>query len=74
MDEDNSGDVDYEEFILKITTDNLDERCSHFMMSRTRFIEKLVSEWAFFKDRDRKYLFSVFKKFTDKHHGNPDLE
>lgn len=53
LDEDGSGDIDMEEFISKINTDRLKERCQHFPISKVKFIEKMLQIRSFFKDRER---------------------
>jgi hypothetical protein len=45
LDEDGSGDVDKQEFIEKISLDNLHQNAAKYTISETVFIEKMLSEW-----------------------------
>jgi Ca2+-binding EF-hand superfamily protein len=61
LDEDLSGDIDFDEFDEKIDTDNLGERTHKFTISKTKFIEKMLGLWIFYKDRERKELLKLLK-------------
>jgi hypothetical protein len=56
LDEDGSGDIDFHEFDQKIDTDNLKDRVKPFVISKTKFIEKMLGVWSFYKDRERRAL------------------
>ena len=60
LDEDGSGDIDLEEFTQKINTYKLKERSQNFPISKTKFIEKMLGVWSFFKDRERQNLCASF--------------
>jgi Ca2+-binding EF-hand superfamily protein len=66
MDEDQSGDIDCNEFCEKITTENLNLRCEKFTISKNLFIEKMLTAWSFFKDRERRSLIERNAIFNHK--------
>ena len=73
LDEDQSGDIDCSEFCEKITTENLFVRCEKFTISKNLFIEKMLTAWSFYKDRERRSLVDKNPIFTHKNNGGMDL-
>ena len=73
LDEDQSGDIDCNEFCEKITTENLAKRSEKFTISKTLFIEKMITAWSFFKDRERRSLIEKNQIFNHKSQNTLDL-
>ena len=73
LDEDQSGDIDCNEFCEKITTENLAKRSEKFTISKTLFIEKMLTAWSFFKDRERRSLIEKNQIFNHKSQNTLDL-
>ena len=52
LDEDKSGDIDRHEFCEKINLNNLHKESHLFLISELTFIEKVLSEWYYYKKRE----------------------
>ena len=52
LDEDKSGDIDRHEFCEKINLNNLHKESHMFLISELTFIEKVLSEWYYYKKRE----------------------
>ena len=73
IDQDKNGLIDYLEFEQKINTENIFLKCEPFKIQLGKFIEKLLSEWSFYRDREKMELISIIKKYHTREDFTMDL-
>ena len=54
LDEDGSGDVDYEEFSKKVNFNEMHQKASKYTITRISFINLMLKEWEFYKEREKR--------------------
>lgn len=69
LDENNSGDVDFNEFKSKINYDNYHKNFHLYMTSFRDFIEILLEQWNIHKSEAFAYYTLKFKEFDDNSDG-----
>lgn len=69
LDEDGSGDVDFEEFQDKISYENFNTNYHLYLITYQRFIELLLEEWKEHKQRTYQKLMQKFVEFDDNGDG-----
>ena len=69
LDEDGSGDVDLEEFKAKISYDNFNNNYHLYMITYMKFLELLLNEWNFYKERTYTKFQQKFVEFDDNGDG-----
>ena len=69
LDEDGSGDVDMEEFVNKISLNNLHQEAHKFLISELTFVERMLTEWYYLQRREKDACFKAVKKFDENGDG-----
>jgi len=69
LDADGSGDVDIDEFVSKITLNNLHREAHKFLISELTFIEKMLTEWYFVQRKERELCAATVKQFDENEDG-----
>lgn len=69
LDEDGSGDVDFEEFKSKISYESFNNNYHLYTISYMKFLELLLSEWDAFQDRTYTKFMQKFVEFDDNGDG-----
>lgn len=54
LDDDNSGDIDMQEFMKKITLNDLHKDSHKFLISEVKLIDQVLTEWYHYKSREQK--------------------
>ena len=63
LDADSSGDIDEQEFISKMSLNNLHIDSHEFRICEINFIEKVLDEWYTFKKKEQRTLHQMCMDF-----------
>ena len=69
LDEDGSGDVDFEEFKAKINYEKYSTQYHLYTINYKRFLEILLEEWKLRKERTFSFYMSKFVEFDENGDG-----
>ena len=69
LDEDGSGDVDFEEFKSKISYESFNNNYHLYTITYMKFLELLLCEWNAFQDRTYMKFMQKFVEFDDNGDG-----
>ncbi|CAI2368501.1 unnamed protein product [Moneuplotes crassus] len=69
LDSDQSGDVDFEEFQLKINYNNYNKLYHQFVITKQRYLELAIEEWKLYKESTKRRLMKKFAEFDDNGDG-----
>eukprot|EP00347_Sterkiella_histriomuscorum_P023774 403333433 len=69
LDEDESGDIDFSEFVKKINLGDLQNKAHLYTISKVMFMDLMLKEWEFYLRRERPKIIEVFKEFDDNGDG-----
>lgn len=69
LDEDGSGDIDFQEFCNKINFNDLQQKSHQYTISKTSFMDMMLREWDFYNKRENGKIMDLFVKFDDNGDG-----